>query len=331
MTTVNQYRIYCNTEADYVYTWAETEPTVCPTDSAHSIDTDSITIVETVTEDVSKTTDNFLRVDIQPREGDPINFYSPNFCDTTTWHGGGTEVANFALTDSGDLKTWNTGGTHDGPWVDLYHGKIFQENNIIAAEPTHAMKVEVSTDSGTTWVEKTQNVFGDTATGDYDIDYDNGTVTFNSALTSGDEVRANLFKAASTMNWLMAPAAGKRLKLMYAELQFTTDVVMTADIVYETWAYDPTDLPNKIKVGELRYKTISDLLYESNGIYPTVPAFGGTGPRGISNKEVLIFPFNYNAFRDIKSSQGIEIRISTSKVHTGTLSTTTLYCLQEDE
>lgn len=48
MTTVNKYRIWCNTEADYVYSWSETEPTTCPTDPAHSINTSLTTIVDTV-------------------------------------------------------------------------------------------------------------------------------------------------------------------------------------------------------------------------------------------------------------------------------------------
>lgn len=46
--TVYKYRCYCNTELAYVYTWATSEPTVCPNNNTHSIDTNSIAIVETV-------------------------------------------------------------------------------------------------------------------------------------------------------------------------------------------------------------------------------------------------------------------------------------------
>ena len=46
MPVVNRYRIWCQTEAAYVYVWAESEPTLCPTDSGHTIDADSIAIVE---------------------------------------------------------------------------------------------------------------------------------------------------------------------------------------------------------------------------------------------------------------------------------------------
>jgi len=280
---------------------------------------------------VAGTSDNFIRVVEEPREGDAKNFYSPNMADQTTWHEGCTEINDFELTDSGDLTTWNTNSTHPGPWIDLYHGKMFKENDILAANPTCEVKVEVDAGGVGTWVEKDQNVFGDTATGDCNIDYANGTVAFNSALTSGDKVRASFCKSPSSMTWTLAPDSGKRLKLMYAEAQFTNDIEMKADIVYETWAYNPYDLPNKIKIGEVRYKTISDFIYETTGSYPTVPGFGGTGPRGLANKDIIIFPFDYSTARDIKSSQGVEIRIKTAKIHTGTMMTSTLYCLQEDE
>jgi hypothetical protein len=335
MTTVNRYKIWCNTENDYVYDWNDTEPTTCPNDTGHSIDAESISIVEHVSEthvildEVSKTTDNFLQTVEQPREGDALNFYSPNFCDRTTWIEGATAVSEFGLTDTGDLTTWNTGGTHPGPWIDLYHGKLFKEAEALTTYPDCVVLVEVSTDSGSTWNPKTQNTFND-SDGDYSVNYNNGTVTFNSALNSGDQVRASFSKAPTTLLWTVKPATGKRLRLMYCEIQLTTDAEFATDFVYETWAYNPSDLPNKMKINEFRYRTISDLLYESTGVFPTVPAIGGTGPRGL-NKEVVIFPFNYNTARDMKDSQGVEVRVKSDAAQIGTLATTTFYCLCEDE
>lgn len=40
------YRIYCEDESSYVYTLADSEPTQCPNNAAHAIDTNSITIIE---------------------------------------------------------------------------------------------------------------------------------------------------------------------------------------------------------------------------------------------------------------------------------------------
>jgi len=335
MTTVNKYSIYCETEADTVYMWSENEPTVCPNNNGHTIDTDSISIVDHVEgnhvdiNNIATTSDDYLEVVVEPREGDAINFYSPNFCDRTTWYQNATDVTEFELTDSGDLTTWNTNGTHPGPWIDMSHGKLFKEPDILAKFPGREMVVEVSTDSGSTWTPKTENSI-DGADGDYEVDYDNGTVTFNSALNSGDQVRASFAKAASNMLWTVQPSAGKRLKLIYAEIQLTKDASFEADFVYGTWAYNPADLPNKIQINEFRYRSVSDLLFESNGIYPVMPACGGTGPRGMQ-QDVIIFPFKYNTARDMRASQGVEVRVSTANVHGGTMATTTFYCLQADE
>lgn len=52
--TVYKYRIYCNTEASNVYTWAEAEPTKCPNDTSHSINTSSISIVDERADDEVK-------------------------------------------------------------------------------------------------------------------------------------------------------------------------------------------------------------------------------------------------------------------------------------
>jgi hypothetical protein len=46
--SVFHYKCYCLTEAAYVYTWATSEPTVCPNNNSHSIDTNLTTIIETV-------------------------------------------------------------------------------------------------------------------------------------------------------------------------------------------------------------------------------------------------------------------------------------------
>lgn len=43
---VYQYRIYCNTEAQNVYQWGQQPPTTCPNNTAHSINLNSISIVD---------------------------------------------------------------------------------------------------------------------------------------------------------------------------------------------------------------------------------------------------------------------------------------------
>lgn len=49
---IYKYRVYCITEADYIETWAMTEPTVCPNVNTDTIDQTSWTIVDKVSEEV---------------------------------------------------------------------------------------------------------------------------------------------------------------------------------------------------------------------------------------------------------------------------------------
>jgi hypothetical protein len=55
-TEVNYFRYYCNTESNYVYKWDTVNPSQCPNNNSHTIDSNSITIIDTVkTNDVSLT------------------------------------------------------------------------------------------------------------------------------------------------------------------------------------------------------------------------------------------------------------------------------------
>lgn len=46
--SVNKYRIFCNTENKYTYSWDDTLPTKCPTDGSHTIDTTTISVIDTI-------------------------------------------------------------------------------------------------------------------------------------------------------------------------------------------------------------------------------------------------------------------------------------------
>jgi hypothetical protein len=235
------------------------------------------------------------------------------------------------MTDSGDQITWNTGGTHTD-WIDLSHGRIFKEDAIVTATPGYIPLIEVSTDGGSNWDPKVENSWGN-SDNDYDIDYSAGTITFNSALGGSDQVRATFYKAGAYSS-IVKPDAGKRLKLTYVEVQFTKDIDMNQKINFEIWVYNPADLPNKIPIMVESYKRIVDFYQESTGPFPVIPAHGGA-TRGIAS-DLITIPFNYLAYRDIKDSQGTELRISlddgTGSIEFGgTHANVTFYCLTEDE
>lgn len=46
MTDLYKYRVYCDTESQYVTTWMEAELTVCPNNNTHTITSGSITIID---------------------------------------------------------------------------------------------------------------------------------------------------------------------------------------------------------------------------------------------------------------------------------------------
>lgn len=48
--SVSKYRVYCETEAAYIYTWGDTLPTVCPNNNTHTITTGTVSIVEEIQE-----------------------------------------------------------------------------------------------------------------------------------------------------------------------------------------------------------------------------------------------------------------------------------------
>ena len=50
MSTVYQYRVWCDDENSYQLVWGETEPTTCPNNNGHTIDTNKTTILQTIAE-----------------------------------------------------------------------------------------------------------------------------------------------------------------------------------------------------------------------------------------------------------------------------------------
>jgi hypothetical protein len=48
MTAVNQYKIYCETEAQYVTGWSTSSPTVCYNNNTHTVNANSVQLLDTV-------------------------------------------------------------------------------------------------------------------------------------------------------------------------------------------------------------------------------------------------------------------------------------------
>jgi hypothetical protein len=50
MSTVNYYRIYCNSESIFVYNWGTEPPTTCCNNHEHTVDTGTISILQTISQ-----------------------------------------------------------------------------------------------------------------------------------------------------------------------------------------------------------------------------------------------------------------------------------------
>jgi len=276
--------------------------------------------------DYTRDDEGRMRVAIErTKEGLDRPYYVPNFCDPCVWYQGASQVVGEALVDSGDGLTFASAHQY---WIDLRHGRLCKEGRL-------------ANQSGYTPVIKADGValserepFADSG-GDYVVDYDAGTVTFAASQAgktiTADYYHANLSREGSTFTF--GPGAGKKLWLVRAEVQFSADAVMRDTIVYQAFAYDPTnpsgpkipvDLPHE-------WKTVRDLLDESNGSFPVVQPMGGA-QRGLVT-EAYVFPFDYSVMRELKASQGVEVRMWLNKGAPmgGDFCTVTFYCTELDE
>lgn len=68
--TIYEWRIYCTTENTWKYVWGPTAPTTCPTDTAHSVNLDSIS-------DINVLSTQTVKIDTSgtPANATPVNNY----------------------------------------------------------------------------------------------------------------------------------------------------------------------------------------------------------------------------------------------------------------
>lgn len=259
---------------------------------------------------------NRLRVTIEPRmDGDGFVAVSHNWCDPTTWYSDSVQDSA-TLADSGDGRTFTSGIPN---WIDLKHGRVYREDLVASAYPV------VVTVNDVPMTERAP--FADTE-GDFIVDYAAGSVTFE-ADQSGKTVAASFYRENGSAYYLR-PDAGKRLWIERSEVQFSSDVDIVDTIHFAPFATIPG-------VGDVQvaaattYKRAQDFVDEANGTYPQVPAFGGTS-RGLSVPH-LVFPFNYLSLKDIKSSQGLFIKVwlETDNAYGGAFATATFYCTSHDD
>ena len=268
--------------------------------------------------------DNRQIVVVDPQlDGAMVNIVSHDFCNKETWYQQSTAATNEALTDSGD--GFSFGSAHPF-WIDLNHGKVYLEDRI--SSTTYPNKIPVVKVDGVT---KTERAPFATSGGDYVINYKTGVVTFAES-QAGKAVTASYRYAGSSL-FTIAPTTGKYLWVQDSEVQFSTDVVITATINFQAYMTNPADPGGaKIPASSLtNYKNMRDFVDEARGVHPLVPAIGGS-VRGLLNPH-LVFPFKYTQAKELRSSLGVEIRVwlTADVPYEGEFGTATFYCLSYTE
>jgi len=263
-----------------------------------------------------------------------LTHITPNWCDKTTWYPASTYVEDEEATDSGDHTTYNLDNQYV---IDIYHGKITFEDFLLDSEG-RSYRVTVKVDD----VVKQEQDPHTGSGGDYTVNYAAGTITFLSALTGTETVEATYHYAADS-TYIIAPTAGKKLMIEKVEVQFASNIVMNDTFLFQPYGlvdvFAPQLMPGipsgtKIPLGDpLKYKTLGDLLNDSNHAYPSYPAVGGSNWRALK-QAAYVFSWDYDVGATMLfSSYGMEVRVSLehNAVCDGAFATAAFYCTSENE
>jgi hypothetical protein len=259
-------------------------------------------------------------------DNDRIYAFSINICDPTTWYVDSEYVDDELIaTATGDTSFQTAYGSGNGcAIIDLAHGKITEENLLVA--PTGSYSVSVSVNG----VEKTERECYETSGGDYEVDYRAGILNF--FVPQSGDVRASFFHTPSGAGpvFSASPPAGKKWIVDSAELQVSSDFKMTDTIIQNVFLTHP--IYGRIPAIEnVEYKRIDNFLDFTFGSFPIIPAFGGASRGTLS--ETIIMRWNYLTPLELYSSLEMELRswAKHSRAFDGERFVITIYGMEQDE
>jgi hypothetical protein len=259
-----------------------------------------------------KTSTGLPKMSMFEPEGASATIVSINYADKCSWYQGAVQVTGGALATSDNLNyTDPNARTH---WIDLEHGRLYDEDNIMA-QSSNAYKVKV-------FVDGTEQTTG------FTIDYVAGKITFESTVI-GVSVTANYWYADKS--WFrLRPKAGKILAIKAAEVQFSRSTTLPSPFVFEPWFVDhPLYGTMAIPGEQICYKNGKDFISACNEGQGVIPAWPGGG----LTEDVHVFPFQYARPKPIKYSENIEIRVycKSHEATGGEYATASFYVTIDDE
>ena len=156
-----------------------------------------------------------------------LSCVTANLGDRTTWYQKSIQVTNETLTTSDNL----TFSSLNPWWININHPtltysyhQVFKRDGTFGYHTDWAIVVKVN---------------GTTVTTGFTVDYEAGTVTFNSDQT-GNVITATYWTnngVANCSEWLLTPPAGKRYVIQMVELQYSMNLPAVFDTIrFEIWA-----------------------------------------------------------------------------------------------
>ena len=352
---IAHYTIHCSTEGlwkDHYLPESDPEPTTCPTDTAHAITADSVSVVGTIGPSDVVVTNTPIVHTRKPSglEAGRVYGFSVNFCDKSTWYHDAVLITDEAVGtgDGVDLAFNLAHGTNavaDEAIVDLSHGKISEENNI--ANPAADYR-EMGNGYGTAYaaalsgyvpivkvdgVEKTEREYGETTGGDYTINYATGVVTFVVAPANTLAITATYYYVGATTgpSVLVVPSAGKRFMIDRVEIQSSPDACPLSSMVMGVYAGAAP--PNGFLVERATIiKNIYDIVNWAYGSRPQVEIQGDGHPRSLFHK-INVHQVRYASEIPLLSSMAMYMQVHLSKAvaFAGTWASIVIYGIEEAE
>lgn len=268
---------------------------------------------------------------VSKSDGSRSNFYTPNWCNKTTWYQQAVRVVDEVATDSGNHTTYDLVHPHV---IDAYHGKLTQED-FLRDSQNNSYRVVVKVDD----VVKTEQDPHYGSGGDFTVNYTLGKIVFLSAQQANAVVKVTYYYATSSL-FVVAPDPGRILTIDEAEVQVATNVDITDSLRYGVFGYVDVFAPHlmpgvpsgtKIALGEFVYKSMQDYLNDSMRLYPTMQALGGSTWRGLQDP-ITIFRWDYVRALKLHASAGMELRLwlEHETPFEGASATATFYCGSEN-
>lgn len=348
--SIIHYKIYCETDTKWERWFLDDNdpaPTTCPVDSAHTITTDSISIISTTGPDdviITNVPNVITKKPTTSTETSRTYSFSIDWTKKETWHYDAVKVVN-EFVGVGDGVTTAFSLAHGGPTtgeviLNLTNGLVTDEQFIFSkvtpAEPYptgvgfgygYSPLVLIDypdTDPPVPQVE--QNTYDPGSQGHYMIDHANGVINFWQPPSLYSAVIVTYWYVPSDAKGTMSinPPPGKRWLIDVVEAQFSEDIIMNDVVLQNQYSGETPIYPMNVE-----YRTMGAFCDYTFGSFPVVPPLGGP-TRGLS-KPTVIMRWEFATTVAIDSNQSIRSWLKNGIPFGGERATLTWYAVEEND